>query len=117
MAQISRTSPQRVASYSAEARADLADISDQTAEQWGDEQAEAYSDFLLDTVQNLADAPRTAPRVPDLDGVQVYVARWKNARQGHRVFFEETPTGIVVLRILHTAMDWQARLQTDSRTN
>lgn len=110
MAQISRTSPHRVAFISPEAEHDLTDIHDGTAEFWGDEQAKAYSDFLLDAAQKLADAPTTAPLVPNFAGVRVYVAKWKNARQGHRIFFKETAQGIEVVRVLHTAMNWQAHL-------
>ncbi len=111
MAQNPRTSSQRIAEFSADARSDLAENYDNTAEFWGDKQADIYSDFLLDCAQKLADTPSIAPLVPNFTGVRVYIARWNNARQGHRIFFEETDTGILVLRIRHTAMNWPDNLK------
>jgi toxin ParE1/3/4 len=100
----------RLVVFSPEAQADQLSIYDTTADYWGDEQADAYSDFLFAIAQELADAPAMARLVPERSGVRVFVARWKNARQGHRIFYRETPQGITVLRILHTRMNWQEHL-------
>ncbi len=105
MAQNPRNPSRRVVTFSATARRSQFAIYDSTAAQWGDEQAEAYTEFLLNTMQMLADTPAMAPRVPNDPTARVFVARWKNARYGHHIYFDETPTGILVLRILHTAQD------------
>ena len=107
MAQNPATYSDRLVVFSPEAEKDQYDVYDSTAEQWGDQQAEAYSLFLLETAQKLANNPTTAPLVPNFDGVRVYTARWKNARQGHRIFFKEIQQGIYVIRILHTRMNWE----------
>jgi plasmid stabilization system protein ParE len=110
MAQNPRNSATRLVTLSAAARTDLADIQDSTADFWGDQQAEAYTTFLLDTAQHLADAPQSAPMVPERKGVRVFVARWKNARRGHRIFYKEMPQGIEIIRIIGTRMNWQKHL-------
>lgn len=110
MAQNPGISATRLIEFSANARRDQISIYDSTAEHWGDEQAVAYANFLLATAQTLADSPTLAPLVPNRPGTRVFVARWKNARQGHRIFFRETPNGILVLRLLHTRMNWSTYL-------
>ena len=54
---------------------------------------------------DLAADPETGRRVAGRPALRSYVARWKRAKHGHRIVYEETPTGIFVLRILHTAMN------------
>ena len=110
MAEDTGTSSHRIVIYSPEAENDQLGIFIDTAQQWSVAQARRYSEFLLFTAQQLAHQPAIAPLVPNLDGVRCYVARWKNARDGHRIFFEEIPEGINVIRILHTAMNWEERL-------
>ena len=102
-----RTGRRGTVAFSEPADRDQTAIFADTAEQCGTEQAERYLDFLNEVMDRLATAPATAPKAPRLTGVRVYVARWKNARQGHRIFFEETDNGIYIVRILHTAMNWQ----------
>ncbi|RYG59670.1 type II toxin-antitoxin system RelE/ParE family toxin [bacterium] len=95
----------RIVRLAVEAEADLSAIYDYTAQLWGIIQADDYDEFLAGVMQQLAENPEIAPLAPNLK-VRIYVARWKNARQGHRVFFIETTDGITVARILHTAMNW-----------
>ena len=78
-----------------------------TEQRWGSNQANKYDDFLQMIMQELADNPQIAPSVPSEENTRSYVVRWKNARDGHRIFFEATDEGILVLHILHTAMNWQ----------
>ena len=82
-----------------------------TENQWGTIQAEKYGVFLRNAMQDLADCPKSGRIVPNRENTRVFVARWKNARYGHRVFFRETDRSIMVLRVLHTAMKWQEHLR------
>ena len=100
----------RLIEFSVDARRDQIKIYNDTAERWGDQQAEIYLNFLLDAVQTLADTPEAARLVPDRAQTRVFVVRWKNARQGHRIFFKEMPHSITITRILHTAMNWQKHI-------
>lgn len=88
------------------ALADLLAIYMYTAQQWGEAQAEEYQGFLNETIQEIADNPEDAPLVQNMRDMRSKVARWKNARQGHRIFYRPTHEGISVLRLLHTAMNW-----------
>lgn len=81
-----------------------------TMQQWGEAQAQRYSDFLKATMQELANSPDAAPFVQNLDQVRSYTATLPRARQGHRIFYQEVEGGILILRILHTAMNWLERI-------
>lgn len=107
MAESSQSRSARIVRLAEEAEADLSAIYDYSAQLWGIAQADSYDEFLAEVMQGLAENPQIAPLSRDLKNTRIYVARWKNARQGHRIFFIETAEGIIVARILHTAMNWQ----------
>ena len=69
-------------------------------------QAERYDLLLRTAMQELADNPATAPLVENLPNVRSRIVRWKHTKRGHRIFFETTPAGVLVLRILHSSMLW-----------
>ena len=100
----------RIAVLSEPADRDHAIIYAYTAHQWGVPQAESYLDFLDEVMLRLADQPEMALLVPRKKITRVYTARWAGARDGHRIFFRETEDGILVLRILHTKMNWRDHL-------
>ena len=106
MAEGSKNRSPRVVRLSEDAEADLSAIYGYSAQLWGIPQADKYEEFLAGVMRQLAETPRIAPAAPNLSHVRVYVARWRNARQGHHIFYIETDDGIVVSRILHTAMNW-----------
>lgn len=85
--------------FSPAAVADLDDIWDYTAEQWGLEQAEHYIDSIRDACIGLARGERQGRAVDIRDG---YV---KYAIKRHLVFFRVSETGISVIRVLHQRMD------------
>jgi toxin ParE1/3/4 len=105
--------PQRIVILSPSAIQDETDVYNYTLSLWGQRQAEEYVDFLDQVMWELAHNPAIASSVPQLTGVRSHIARWKNTRQGHRIFFEEMDDGIYVLRILHTAMNWLQHLNAD----
>jgi len=108
-----RTHNSRVARLSPRAEDDRLITYLNTEQRWGSLQADNYDDFLVDTIQQLADNPGVAPLVENLDNIRSRTARWKGARHGHRIFFRETDYGIYVLRILHSAMDWPEHIKIE----
>jgi toxin ParE1/3/4 len=90
---------------SAEADLDLSTIYNYTVRVWDIDQAERYVQFLKSIILGLADDPRLGRPIADRPGLRSHVARWKRAKHGHRIVYEEIPNGIFILRILHTAMN------------
>lgn len=85
--------------FSPAAVADLGDIWDHTAEQWGVDQADRYTDSIRDACLGLADGKIQGRRVDIRDGyLKYFVGR-------HVVFFRPQDGGIDVIRILHQSMD------------
>lgn len=85
--------------FSPAAAADLDNIWDYTAEEWGVEQADRYTDDVQSTCRGLA---RGEKRGRDVDVRSGYL---KHAVGKHFVFFRTTEAGIEVIRILHQSMD------------
>ena len=110
MVEDTERNPHRLVEFTTAAFRDQSVIYAYSARQWGESQAEKYLDFLDTVAQALADDPKMAPLVPQRTSIRLFVARWENARDGHRIFFRETDEGILVLRILHTSMKWQDHL-------
>ncbi len=79
---------------------DLQEIYDYSFEQWGEDQAEAYIQYLFHVFQLLTDRPYMARLRPEIrPSIRSFAAR------SHVVLFVETETGIGIARILHVAMD------------
>ena len=101
----------RIIELTASADSDRFGIYEYTAQQWGPIQAQKYNEFLDEIIGILVEIPELAPLIPDRNQVRVFLARLKDSRSGHRIFFRETPRGILILRILHTSMNWQDHLK------
>lgn len=84
---------------------DLLGIRSQSAERWGEEQAERYSARLLEGVRNIRRHPDRHP---------VVGANWPGMRRlrigSHILFYREETYAIIVIRILHERMDYGSRL-------
>ena len=102
----SRDRPHRLVILSPAAEEDRFKVHLDTDRRWGSEQAENYDNLLAEAMEQLADQPAIVPLIENLSGVRKYLVRWKNARDGHYIFFQEIDSGIYVLRILHSAMNW-----------
>ena len=103
-----RSRPQRLATFTLSSTADL-DFSatyNYTEQVWNVEQAERYALFLKTHMLEIAQHPSKGRPVANRPGLRSYVVRWKRAKHGHRIVYEEIPSGIFILRILHTAMTW-----------
>ena len=84
------------------AERDLEGIWDYTARQWGQAQAEHYTDALVAVFQDLAADPAGAGSTA-CDHIRQGYRRRRVER--HIVFFKRTAYGIAVVRILHERMD------------
>lgn len=89
------------------AQADLSEIWDYTAENWGTEQANRYILAVRDACASLADGRRRGRAIDDIrPGYR------KLAVLSHFLFYRVADTGLIdVVRILHQRMDVAARLQ------
>lgn len=85
--------------FSPAAISDLNDIWDYTAEEWGPDQADRYTDDIQHTCSSLAWGEKRGRIVDVRDGYLKYAVGW------HFVFFRMDGTGIIVVRILHQSMD------------
>lgn len=85
--------------FSPAAIADLNEIWDYTAGQWGPDQADRYTDDIRDSCDSLARGETHGRGVNLRDGYLKY------AVGRHFVFFCMDGAGIVVVRILHQSMD------------
>ncbi len=98
----------RVIEFSEAAALDFAGIDNATAQQWGDVQAERYIAFLRETFAHLAQESTLGMPVGGRPGFLVFIAKYNRRRSahGHRIFYSEIENGILIIRILHTAMNW-----------
>lgn len=90
--------------YTPLAETDLEDIWMYTAERWSVDQAEAYTSDLIAVVEDLARGVREGRPVLVRDGAK------KHLSGRHVIFFRETASDLIVLRILHQSMDVERRL-------
>ncbi len=90
--------------YSPAAIADIDRIWDYTAENWGVEQADRYTDDIRDVCNELAAGNKRGRPVDIRDGYLKY------AVGRHLIFFVRAVDGITVMRVLHQQMDTERRL-------
>ena len=87
------------------AQRDLDEIWDYTAERWGAAQAGVYIRQLDAACNALAADPALARSAAEIK--EGYL---RHRSGSHIVFCRQTPTGIKVVRILHTRMDFDRHL-------
>lgn len=85
--------------FSPAAVADIGDIWDYSAENWGIEQADSYTDAIQDTCHALAKGVRQGRPVNVLPGILKYLCG------SHVVYFQDEADRLVVIRILHQSQD------------
>ncbi|MBX3119789.1 MAG: type II toxin-antitoxin system RelE/ParE family toxin [Fimbriimonadaceae bacterium] len=101
--------PERLVLLTEAAMLDLASIDNATASNWGDEQANRYTAFLQETLQSLATNPSIGRTIQQYPELMMYLAKIRNRRSahGHRIVYRQISGGIRIIRILHTAMQWE----------
>ncbi len=87
--------------FRAAASADMRRVSAETRARWGDAQAAIYSANLRDDIKSLVMFPL---RFPEFEGHHPGLRRMNSGR--HAVFYLVSSDLIEVVRILHTAMDF-----------
>jgi toxin ParE1/3/4 len=80
-------------------------IARDTRARWGEHQAAAYSANLRDDIKSLRKFPL---RFPEFQGRHQGLRRMNSGR--HSVFYLVTEDVIEIVRVLHTAMDFDDRL-------
>lgn len=88
------------------AESDIALIADYTIYKFDISQARKYRDGLLDTFAQLAENPSLG-RIFKLQG-PILLKRYRY--RSHVVFYAETDTGILIVRILGGMMDFERHL-------
>lgn len=84
------------------AQADLSDIWDYTAERWGTDQADGYLRLLQHAMEAIADNPRKGHLCEEVrKGYRKYPAG------SHVLFHRSIETGIDIVRVLHSRMDFE----------
>ncbi|BDI29675.1 hypothetical protein CCAX7_17260 [Capsulimonas corticalis] len=106
---------ERVIRFTEAALLDLAGIDNATAAMWGAAQAELYLSFLEGVLRVLANNPAQGVVIDQYPQYRSSIARLKNRKSayGHRIFYREIEGGILVIRILHTAMHWPSHIAGD----
>ncbi|MFM2372702.1 MAG: hypothetical protein RIS85_2424 [Pseudomonadota bacterium] len=90
--------------FSPAAQADIGNIWDYSAEDWGADQADLYIDAIRDTCEALASGTRHARASDARPG---YL---KCALNAHMIYFRTCETRVEVIRILHGKQDVQRHL-------
>lgn len=91
--------------YSNLAEQDLIDIYLYSARTWGQKQADSYDAGLKHTIDMLVDSPNIGR---DCDDIKVGYRRFEHKH--HIIFYRQRKTDILIVRILHEAMDIRSRL-------
>lgn len=87
------------------AEADLDDIAIYTKERWGRRQARQYLAALRLDIDSLAQFPASNPKQASQHG------EFRKLASGHHmIFYLTVPRQIVVVRVLHERMNFEARL-------
>lgn len=109
-----RETPKRV-TWSPQALDDLAKIYRDTTYDWGLKQAERYNDVLHKSAEELASNPQQGRKIETKLHLRAYFTKWPKAKNGHYLIFTKTEEGIYILRVLHSSMDLENRLQRDQQ--
>jgi toxin ParE1/3/4 len=87
------------------ARADLDDIWVYSAQRWGTDQAEDYIRLLQNAIETVAEEPRRGRACDEFrKGYRKYPAG------SHVLFYRNVKSGIDIIRILHSGMDFERHL-------
>jgi plasmid stabilization system protein ParE len=103
--------PEMIVDYTPEALANLDEIWDWNAGQYGRVHADSYIEFLRKRTDRLSTDYASGKLVPANPKLCYRVIQRKKKRHGHIVVYEVNDDDIVrILRYFHTAQDWQNKL-------
>jgi toxin ParE1/3/4 len=95
----------RLVFYSDEAGQDLASIHTYTAQAWGEDQAESYLDLIESEVERVAQGEAKGQALEGFPRLFRRLVRWPGAYYSHWIIYQEGASSLVVVRVLHTAMN------------
>ena len=87
------------------AKADLEEIWDYSAAQWGEDRSERYIREVWRAIKQVAKKPRRGQSCDE-----IRAGYFKYAVGSHCLFYRLVPNGIDVVRILHQRMDFERHL-------
>ena len=90
----------RSVKYARRASADLEDITDYTAQTWGAEKAKKYTKDIRAKMEEIVEGEASIEPM-DVGRAGMFKARVNR----HLIIFEQTDKHILIIRILHDAMD------------
>lgn len=96
--------------FSSRATLDLEHIYEWTFRYWGGEQAEHYHEFLVGKMIQIESGELRGTELKERLGFHSYLAIWVGAKNGHRIIYKESFDGIVIIRVLHSAMDYYRQI-------
>ncbi|MGD0540438.1 MAG: type II toxin-antitoxin system RelE/ParE family toxin [Tepidisphaeraceae bacterium] len=97
--------------FAPQALANLDEIWDWNAEQYGRAHANSYAEFLQRRTDRLSTDYAHGKPVPTNPKLYYRVIQRKKKRHGHIVVYEVNDDDVVrILRYFHTAQDWQNKL-------
>ena len=91
-------------SFTPRSAADINEIWDYSAANWGVSQAERYTAEIRDTCQSLASGRKTGRRLTVRPGYLSYPCG------SHVIYYRDRPDRLEVIRILHSAQDVERHL-------
>ena len=100
--------------YEAAARITLLEIWEWNVQRYSPRHAEAYVRFVKKSIDALADPSTNGKPVPGRDDVRYLLVRRRASGHGHIAVFAAEGNLVTVLRIFHTAQDWQTTLSKEN---
>ncbi len=92
------------------ALAELADIWDWNAAEWGIRRANGYLAFLRKAIFGLSKDHQSGRRVEDRPGIYYVVAKRRPQGHGHVIVYTSLDELVTVIHVFHTAQDWKSRI-------
>jgi plasmid stabilization system protein ParE len=96
--------------YETAARITLLEIWEWNALRYSSRHADAYVRFVKKSIDGLAAHSANGKPVPGRDDVRYQLVRRRASGHGHIAVFATEGNVVTVLRIFHTAQDWQTAL-------
>jgi len=89
---------------------DMTEIWIDNAERYSVDHADKYSHFLVESLQELAKNLALSGPVDEFPSLRSFTMKRRARGHGHIAFFEIHDDTIMVVRVLHTAMDFVSHL-------
>jgi len=105
--------PRFQVAVTAEAASALDQVWRSSADRYGHSHADAYLRLLKDAIRSLEVPSAVGKAVPGRPNVYYLLVRRRASGHGHILVYEIPGNQVSVLRLYHTAQDWQAKLAAD----